>query len=68
MQIDLKIRKVMSTLSLFVLVQVVSYYSLDITSINYYLIINLLLFIACYMLVKYQISKLSKDPTDERKK
>uniref|UniRef100_UPI0009A7543B hypothetical protein n=1 Tax=Paraliobacillus ryukyuensis TaxID=200904 RepID=UPI0009A7543B len=54
-------------ISLFVMVQGMSYYTLHITSVFYYIIINLAAIISTYTLVKYQINKYAGDPTKEKK-
>lgn len=53
--------------SLFVMVQGMSYYTLHMTSVFYYIIINLTSILLTYILVKYQIDKYAGDPTKEKK-
>ncbi|MTW87267.1 hypothetical protein F3157_16640 [Virgibacillus dakarensis] len=54
-------------ISLFVMVQGMSYYTLHITSVFYYIILNLTTILLTYILVKYQIDKYAGDPTKEKK-
>ncbi|MBP1971414.1 hypothetical protein J2Z83_003553 [Virgibacillus natechei] len=54
-------------ISFFVMVQGMSYYTLHITSVFYYIIINLTAILLTYILVKYQIDKYAGDPTKEKK-
>lgn len=44
-----------------------SYYTLQITSPLYYIVINLATILLMYILIKYQIDKYAGDPTKERK-
>ncbi|GGB34744.1 hypothetical protein GCM10011409_10240 [Lentibacillus populi] len=55
-------------ISLFVMVQGMSYYTLHITSVFYYIVINLTSILLTYIFVKYQIDKYSGDPTKEKKR
>lgn len=54
-------------ISLFIMVQGMSYYTLHITSVFYYIIINLTTILLAYIFVKYQIDKYAGDPTKEKK-
>ncbi|WP_373895123.1 hypothetical protein [Virgibacillus sp. CBA3643] len=54
-------------ISLFIMVQGMSYYTLHITSVYYYIIINLTTILLTYIFVKYQIDKYAGDPTKEKK-
>ena len=56
-----------AAISLFIVVQGMSYYTLYITSVFYYIIIDLAAIISIYILVKYQIDKYAGDPTKEKK-
>lgn len=55
-------------ISLFIMVLGMSYYSLHITSLFYYIVISVSTILLVYIFVKYQIDKFSGDPTQERKK
>src|SRR5699024_10904098 len=55
-------------ISLFMMVLGMSYYTLHITTVLYYVIINLASVILMYICVKYQIDKCAGDPTKERKR
>lgn len=53
-------------ISLFVMVQGMSFYVLNISSIYYYIVINFVIVILSYILLKYQIDKYSSDPLKEQ--
>ncbi|MBY7142364.1 hypothetical protein KFZ56_04495 [Virgibacillus sp. NKC19-3] len=55
-------------ISLFILIQGMSYYTLQITSLFYYIIMNVASIVLMYIYVRYQINKYAGDPTRERKR
>ncbi|GAA5417019.1 hypothetical protein Pryu01_02080 [Paraliobacillus ryukyuensis] len=57
----------LGAISLFVVVQGMSYYTLHITSVFYYIMINVATILFMYILVKYQIDRYTGDPTKEKK-
>lgn len=57
----------LGSISLLIVVQGMSYYTLQITSLFYYIIINVATILLMYILVKYQIDKYAGDPTKEKK-
>lgn len=54
-------------ISLFVTVLGMSYYTIHITSVLYYITISVTTILLTYILVKYQKDKYSDDPTKEKK-
>lgn len=54
-------------ISLLILVQGMSYYTLHVSSVFYYIIINLATILLLYILVKYQLDRYAGDPTKEKK-
>jgi len=57
---------VIGAISLFIVVQGMSFYVLNITSIYYYIVINFVTIFISSILVKYQIDKYSRDPLKEQ--
>ncbi|WP_130860277.1 hypothetical protein [Gracilibacillus phocaeensis] len=57
----------LGAISLWIMVQGMSYYNLHITSVIYYILIHISILLLGYIMVKYQFDKYSGDPMKERK-
>lgn len=64
----MSVSSIIGTISLYIFVHGMSLYVLDISFVLYYVMINVIIFVASYLLIKYQIDKYSGDPTKERVK
>lgn len=59
---------IIGAITYYILIHGISFYTLEISSVLYYVTINVVIFIASYLIIKYQIDKYTGDPTKERVK